>query len=33
MNMIPELDICQDDNGLYGAKNCKGDIVVPFLYK
>lgn len=33
MNMIPELDICQDDNGLYGAKNSKGDIVIPFLYK
>ena len=33
MNMIPELDICQDDNGLYGVKNCKGDIVIPFLYK
>ena len=31
--MIPELDICQDDNGLYGVKNCKGDIVIPFLYK
>lgn len=31
--MIPELDICQDDNGLYGAKNSKGDIVIPFLYK
>ena len=33
MNMISELDISQDDNGLYGAKNCKGDIVIPFLYK
>lgn len=31
--MISELDICQDDNGLYGAKNCKRDIVIPFLYK
>ena len=33
MNMISGLDICQDYNGLYGAKNCKGDIVIPFLYK
>ena len=33
MNMISELDISQDDNGLYGARNCKGDIVIPFLYK
>lgn len=33
MNMISELDICQGDSGLYGAKNCKGDIVIPFLYK
>ena len=33
MNMISELDICQDYNGLYGVKNCKGDIVIPFLYK
>lgn len=33
MNMISGLDICQDDNGLYGAKNSKGDIVIPFLYK
>ena len=31
--MISELDISQDDNGLYGARNCKGDIVIPFLYK
>ena len=31
--MISGLDICQDYNGLYGAKNCKGDIVIPFLYK
>ena len=33
MNMISELYICQDDNGLYGAKDCNGDIVIPFLYK
>ena len=33
MNMISGLDICQDDNDLYGAKNSKGDIVIPFLYK
>lgn len=33
MNIISELDICQDDNGLYGAKNCKGDIIIPFVYK
>lgn len=31
--MISELYICQDDNGLYGAKDCNGDIVIPFLYK
>ncbi|MBQ7967367.1 MAG: WG repeat-containing protein [Bacteroidaceae bacterium] len=30
---MSELDISQDDNGLYGARNCKGDIVIPFLYK
>ncbi|MFA4181993.1 WG repeat-containing protein [Xylanibacter rodentium] len=33
MSMIYELDICQDYNGLFGAKNSKGDIVIPFLYK
>lgn len=33
MNTISELDICQDYNGLFGAKNIKGDIVIPFMYK
>lgn len=31
--MESELHICQDYNGLFGAKNGKGDIIIPFLYK
>ncbi|WP_297234954.1 WG repeat-containing protein [uncultured Prevotella sp.] len=31
--MISELNICQDYDGLFGANNEKGDMVIPFLYK
>ena len=27
------LHICQDYDGLFGAKDGKGDVIIPFLYK
>lgn len=31
--MISELQIYQGQNGLFGAQNSKGELVIPFLYK
>lgn len=33
MTMETVLHICQDYNGLFGAKDGKGDVIIPFLYK